>query len=138
MCIPAVSQISNFTVASSNVTVCVKKAATGKKNVYFVRLRERSNDAGRNRQKDNVRLTSDRGLLKLKELVPDKSHHQTRLPYCRIPQQNQLEMTNTVGCHRYHLLRQTRFAAFPLNDFSNISDVDFGRERNCRTCWCSL
>ena len=37
--------------------------------------------------------------LELEELISDKSDNQAGLAYCRIPQQHQLEMTNSIGSH---------------------------------------
>jgi hypothetical protein len=46
--------------------------------------------------------TTNGGLLKLKELVPYKSHYQTRLAHGRVTQQDQFEMMYCTGIGWIH------------------------------------
>ena len=123
---PAVSHISNLTVASSSATVCVRNAAGYYVHdrfspVFSVELGRRgeicfdqlTQKAVRNlSQVPSTRrvipprvcprvcgLTSNRGLLKLEEFVPDKPNDQATFAHGRVAEQHELEVAHPATAH---------------------------------------
>jgi hypothetical protein len=60
--------------------------------------------------------TTNGGLLKLKEFVPDKSHYQTRLAHGRVTQQDQFEM---MHCTRIGWIHSVSVVVVVVNTIVN-------------------